>query len=53
MKGLPLGERLGFATVGLRAAIRRESTLRTHLCFALAALIVAVAMVADTLEFLR
>ncbi|KQM64725.1 MULTISPECIES: diacylglycerol kinase [unclassified Sphingomonas] len=37
MKGRPLGERLGFAVAGLRAAWRREASFRTHLAFAGAA----------------
>lgn len=42
MKGRPLRERLGFAGAGLRAAVRREASFRTHLGFAGAALVALV-----------
>lgn len=42
MKGRPLGERLGFAAAGLRAAWRREASFRTHLAFAGAAFVALV-----------
>lgn len=42
MKGRPLRERLGFASAGLRAAVRREASFRTHLGFACAALVALV-----------
>lgn len=34
MKGRPIGERVGFAVAGLRVAVRREASFRTHLAFA-------------------
>ena len=44
MKGRPLGERLGFAGAGLRAAFMREASFRTHLVFASAALAALVSL---------
>ncbi|ASL25317.1 diacylglycerol kinase [Azotobacter chroococcum] len=43
MKGQPFGKRLGFALHGLRLAVARERSLRTHLLAATALLAVLLA----------
>ncbi len=44
MKGRPLRERLGFAVAGLRTALRREASFRSHLGFAAGALVALIVL---------